>query len=101
MTYGFADDAFPKGRSKMGWPAVDASHLKIFRKSPAPVTSMWPDINVFNEVGIPSLTYGPPRSIPQGPDSSKGKFMFIKDLVNVTEIYALIAMDICGASIDS
>ncbi len=21
MTYGFVDDAFPKGRSKMGWPA--------------------------------------------------------------------------------
>ena len=85
----------------MGWPAVEASHLKIFRESPAPVTSMWRDINVFNELRIPSLTYGPPRSLPQGADSSKGKFMSIKDLVNVTEIYALIAMDICGTNIDA
>jgi hypothetical protein len=59
---------------------------------------MWRDINVFNEVGIPALTFGPPRSIPEGPDKSKGKFMYINDLIDVTKIYALTALDICKVS---
>jgi len=82
--------------------AVEASHQKIFGKPSEPVqppvTSMWRDINVFNEVGIPSLTYGPTRSNPEEADKSKGRFMFKKDLVDVTRIYALTAVDICGAA---
>ena len=81
--------------------AVEASHQKIFAKPPEPVpppvTSMWRDINVFNEVGIPSLTYGPPRSNPEEADRDKGKFMYKKDLIDVARIYALTAMEICGA----
>jgi len=79
---------------------VEESHQKVFgrptRPVPTPVTSMWRDINVFNEVGIPALTFGPPRSIPEGADKAKGKFMFIQDLVNVTKIYALTALNLCG-----
>lgn len=81
--------------------SLEGSHQKIFGKAPRPVpppvTSMWRDINVFNEVGIPSLTYGPPRSNPEGADKCKGKFMFKKDLVDVAKIYALTALDICGS----
>jgi acetylornithine deacetylase/succinyl-diaminopimelate desuccinylase-like protein len=63
---------------------------------PAPVTSMWRDINVFNEVGIPSITFGPPRSDSPDVPSSKGKFMYKYDLVDAAKVYALIAMDLCG-----
>ena len=63
---------------------------------PPPVTSMWRDINVFNEVGIPSLTYGPARSLPEAQDKDKGKFMYKKDLVDVSKIYALTVLEICN-----
>jgi len=80
--------------------AVEASHRKIFGKAPdpvpSPVTSMWRDINVFNEVGIPSLTYGPTRSNPEGEDRRKGKFMFRKDLIDAARVYALTAAAICA-----
>jgi len=80
--------------------AVEIAHIKVFGKEPnpvpPPVTSMWRDINVFNEVGIPSLTYGPPRSLPEVQDKDKGKFMYKKDLVDVSKIYALTALDICN-----
>lgn len=79
--------------------AVETSHIKVFGKEskpvPPPVTSMWRDINVFNEVGIPSLTYGPTRSLPEEQDKDKGKFMYKKDLIDVSKIYALTALDIC------
>ncbi|HEX9660677.1 MAG TPA: hypothetical protein VGB27_00200 [Candidatus Binatia bacterium] len=45
--------------------AVTHAHIYIFgSEPPAPPsaeTSMWRDLNVFNEVGIPSICYGPPR----------------------------------------
>jgi hypothetical protein len=59
---------------------------------------MWRDINVFNEVGIPSLTYGPPRSNPDEADRGKGKFMFKKDLVDAARVYALTALEICDTT---
>ena len=81
---------------------LEESHQKIFGRAtqpvPTAVTSMWRDINVFNEVGIPALTFGPPRSIPEGSDKSKGKFMYINDLIDVTKIYALTGLDICKVS---
>jgi acetylornithine deacetylase/succinyl-diaminopimelate desuccinylase-like protein len=50
-------------------PMVDvigAAHQEIFgdpmKPVPPPVTSMWRDVNVFNELGIPSVTYGPGAS---------------------------------------
>jgi hypothetical protein len=42
--------------------AVETAHQVIFGKptepAGAPECSMWRDINPYNEVGIPSLTYG-------------------------------------------
>jgi acetylornithine deacetylase/succinyl-diaminopimelate desuccinylase-like protein len=65
---------------------------------PVPVTSMWRDINVFNELGIPSITFGPPRSSSPDVPASKGKFIYKHDLVDAAKVYALIAMDICGST---
>ena len=72
--------------------AITTAHRKIFKsklnKLIAPVTSMSRDINVFNEAGIPAITYGPPV---EGYSSMK-----IEDLYNTAKLYALIAIDICN-----
>lgn len=76
------------------------AHLKIFGKEsekvPTPETSMWRDINVFNEVGIPAITFGPPRCSTKELLESKGKFLYKSDLVSAAKIYALVVLDICG-----
>jgi acetylornithine deacetylase/succinyl-diaminopimelate desuccinylase-like protein len=80
--------------------SVESSYLKICGKKtetvPTPVASMWRDINVFNEVGIPAITFGPPRCTPPEAEKAKGKFLYKRDLLNASKMYALVAMDICG-----
>jgi acetylornithine deacetylase/succinyl-diaminopimelate desuccinylase-like protein len=56
----------------------------------APVfSSMWRDVLIFNEMGIPSITYGPPRAF-------RKQAMTIGDLVRAAHVYARIAIDVCG-----
>ena len=77
--------------------AVRKAHAHFFADPPAqpdaPVSSMWRDLNVFNEVGIPSLTYGPPLGL-----SSAGWTYFIEseDVIRAAQVYALIALEICN-----
>jgi hypothetical protein len=54
---------------------------------------MWRDLNVFNEIGIPAITYGPPLGI-----SSEGWTYFIKtsDIFRAARLYTLVALDICN-----
>jgi acetylornithine deacetylase/succinyl-diaminopimelate desuccinylase-like protein len=88
--------------AKNAEPLIDAiaeAHRYIFNSEPpAPPsaeTSMWRDLNVFNEVGIPSVCYGPPRQ--SEPLSGAGnRAMKIADLVAATKVYALTAMKLCG-----
>ena len=75
--------------------AIRRAHQQIFgelpKVAPAPFSSMWRDINVFNEVGIPAITYGPGASV------GGGNFaMRIEDLVTAANLYALIALDVCN-----
>ncbi len=79
--------------------AVTAAHRYVFGAAPpAPPSaemSMWRDLNVFNEVGIPSICYGPPRR--REPLSGAGnRAMKIADLVQATKVYALTALELCG-----
>jgi acetylornithine deacetylase/succinyl-diaminopimelate desuccinylase-like protein len=54
--------------------------------------SMWRDLNVFNEVGIPAISYGPGASSP-----GAGTFsVTVDDLAAAARIYALVALDVCG-----
>ena len=53
------------------------------------ISSMWRDVSIFNEMGIPSITYGPPRNF-------KGQSMAVADLVRTAQIYAQLAIDICN-----
>ena len=72
--------------------AVEQAHIQIIGEAPEPgypgLSSMWRDINVFSELGIPALTYGPTRAM------MKTGYR-IDDLLNVAKIYALVALDIC------
>ena len=56
---------------------------------------MWRDINMFNEVGIPSICYGPPRH-PEPYSDPGNRAVKIDDLVAATKVYALTAMAICN-----
>lgn len=77
--------------------AIEVAHRRFFSESPreadAPVSSMWRDLNIFNEVGIPSVTYGPPLGL-----STQGWTYYIKaeDVTRAAKLYALIALDICN-----
>ena len=81
-------------------PLVDSirrAHRKIRGKDCPPVStpemSMWRDLNVFNEVGIPAVTFGFPRRNEPGLGE---RFVDIDDLVDCSKMYCLVALDICG-----
>jgi acetylornithine deacetylase/succinyl-diaminopimelate desuccinylase-like protein len=61
-------------------------------QAPQEVVSMWRDNNVFNEAGIPSLTFGPPRR--REPETGRLYFE-VGDLVDMANVYAQIAYGIC------
>lgn len=79
--------------------AVTTAHRYIFGseppKPPSAETSMWRDLNVFNEVGIPSICYGPPRQR-EPMSGAQNRAMKIADLVQATKVYALTAVLLCG-----
>ncbi|OGQ77550.1 MAG: hypothetical protein A3F90_11805 [Deltaproteobacteria bacterium RIFCSPLOWO2_12_FULL_60_19] len=81
--------------------AIEEAHRYVFETEPplppSAEVSMWRDLNVFNEVGIPSICYGPPRQ--RDPYSGAGnRAMKISDLVAATKVYALTALLVCGVS---
>ena len=79
--------------------AVQAAHRYIFGsdapKPPSAETSMWRDLNVFNEIGIPAICYGPPRQR-EPLSGAQNRAMKIADLVRATKVYALAALLVCG-----
>lgn len=79
--------------------AVEEAHLYVFgTEPPAPPpaeVSMWRDLNVFNEVGIPSVCYGPPRQR-EAISGAQNRALKISDLVAATKVYALTALFLCG-----
>jgi acetylornithine deacetylase/succinyl-diaminopimelate desuccinylase-like protein len=77
--------------------ALDRAHGAEFGGTPEiadpPVCSMWRDHNIFNEMGIPALTYGPAGIV------GGGRFgMSIADLMHAARVYALTALQICAGS---
>lgn len=56
----------------------------------APVySSMWRDVLIFNEMGIPAITYGPPRSF-------RKQAMSVDDLARAASVYARVAIEVCS-----
>lgn len=77
--------------------ALDAGHELEFGSAceiaTPPECSMWRDHNVFNELGIPALTYGPPGV------AGAGTFAVRKaDLLRTARVYALTALALCAAT---
>jgi acetylornithine deacetylase/succinyl-diaminopimelate desuccinylase-like protein len=78
--------------------ALDEAHRSEFGTAPeiatVPETSMWRDHNVYNEVGIPALTYGPPGR------AGDGTYAVSKaDLLRAARVYALTALSLCGGRV--
>ena len=78
--------------------AVKAAHQTVTGKElgpPAPpFVSMWRDMNAFNEVGIPSISYGPPNR-PEPYTVEGYSSVLIADLLTAAKVYALAALTIC------
>jgi acetylornithine deacetylase/succinyl-diaminopimelate desuccinylase-like protein len=75
--------------------AITRAHEAVLgtapKPAPPPFSSMWRDINCFNEMRIPAITYGPGVSV------GGGNFgMRIADLVTGSKLYALTALDLCN-----
>jgi acetylornithine deacetylase/succinyl-diaminopimelate desuccinylase-like protein len=75
--------------------AITRAHRALVGGDPPPPAppfcSMWRDINCFNEMRIPSVTWGPGISV------GGGNFgMRIADLVTGARLYALTALDLCS-----
>jgi acetylornithine deacetylase/succinyl-diaminopimelate desuccinylase-like protein len=75
--------------------AITRAHRAILGGAPPPASppfsSMWRDINCFNEMRIPAITYGPGISVGGGNFGMK-----IADMVTGAKLYALIALDLCN-----
>src|SRR6476469_7960988 len=77
--------------------SLETAHQAIIGKpsepAGAPECSMWRDINPYNELGIPSLTYG------CGAGAGGGNTYFtVDDMIKTAKIYALTAMELCNRS---
>jgi acetylornithine deacetylase/succinyl-diaminopimelate desuccinylase-like protein len=79
--------------------ALRRAHAEIHGAPPSPppppLTSMWQDMNVFNQVGIPSVSYGPfvMRTVETGVPRD---YVVVEDLHRVAQVYALTALSLCG-----
>jgi acetylornithine deacetylase/succinyl-diaminopimelate desuccinylase-like protein len=75
--------------------AVRNAHLAVIGSEPPapnPATcSMWRDINSFNEVGIPAITYGP-----RSENHTHRKSLSIDSLYQAACVYARTIVDICN-----
>ena len=75
--------------------AITRAHRAVMGGEPKPppvaTSSMWRDLNCFNEMRIPSYTYGPGVSV------GGGIFrMPIKNLVTGSQLYVHTALDLCN-----
>jgi acetylornithine deacetylase/succinyl-diaminopimelate desuccinylase-like protein len=87
-------EADPK-RSEPLRNAIVRAHEAVVGSSPPtapiPASSMWRDINCFNEMRIPSLTYGP------GVSSGGGRYAIkIENMILGAKVYARLAFEICS-----
>ena len=75
--------------------AVRRAHEKTFGSAPPPpnpaTCSMWRDINIFNEIGIPAITYGP-----RSERHAFRKSFTVDSLYRAACVYARTTVDICS-----
>ena len=75
--------------------AVQRAHETTFGSAPPPpnsaTCSMWRDINVFNELGIPAITYGP-----RAERHAFRKAITVEALYQAACVYTRTMLDICN-----
>jgi acetylornithine deacetylase/succinyl-diaminopimelate desuccinylase-like protein len=75
--------------------AIRSAHNAMFSREPERClpqhTSMWRDINVFHEAGIPGVMYGPGISLFGGLSAIKAD-----ELIRAAKLYAWIALETCA-----
>jgi acetylornithine deacetylase/succinyl-diaminopimelate desuccinylase-like protein len=78
---------------------INEAHEEIRGGSPPQpnpaIVSMWRDLNVLNEVGIPAVTFGPSRTTEEY-SGTKHRCMHVDDLVKAAKLYAYITLATCG-----
>ena len=82
--------------------SIEDSHFQLFKKKTppvsTPVTSMWRDLNIYNEYGIPAITFGPTRYVDQDVTMKdlSIKYLTVDDMVSISKLYAMTALKICS-----
>ena len=91
-----AEDADPVSE------ALGRAHRRIFDEEmkfaeSGPI-STWRDTNAFNEAGIPAVCYGAPArsALLGGGLAGDRRPMAVDDLMALSKVYALTALDLCG-----
>jgi acetylornithine deacetylase/succinyl-diaminopimelate desuccinylase-like protein len=75
--------------------AVTRAHRATFKEDPplpqVETSSMWRDLNVWNELGIPAMTYGPRATTHQFQ-----RALTVESLYQAACVYARIAIEVCS-----
>ncbi len=86
-----------KGGNEKLLSAIRSAHKALLGREPERClprhTSMWRDINVFHEAGIPGVMYGPGISLFGGLSAIKAE-----ELVRAARLYTWIALECCGVA---
>ncbi len=76
--------------------AVDKAHAEVFGGTPErDVTRWFSDASALTRYGIPTLNYGTSTGLM---DVEKGENLEIHGLVRTAEVYARVAMEVCGVA---
>nr|5K8P_A Chain A, 5-nitroanthranilic acid aminohydrolase [Bradyrhizobium sp.]5K8P_B Chain B, 5-nitroanthranilic acid aminohydrolase [Bradyrhizobium sp.]5K8P_C Chain C, 5-nitroanthranilic acid aminohydrolase [Bradyrhizobium sp.]5K8P_D Chain D, 5-nitroanthranilic acid aminohydrolase [Bradyrhizobium sp.]5K8P_E Chain E, 5-nitroanthranilic acid aminohydrolase [Bradyrhizobium sp.]5K8P_F Chain F, 5-nitroanthranilic acid aminohydrolase [Bradyrhizobium sp.]5K8P_G Chain G, 5-nitroanthranilic acid aminohydrol len=75
--------------------ALEVAHREVVgrptERPGSPECSMWRDTNPYNELGIPSLTYGC-----GGGAGGGNTYFLVDDMLKAAKVYAMTAMDLCN-----
>ncbi len=76
--------------------ALDAAHAEVFGSAPEhDVTRWFSDASVLTRYGIATVNYGTSTGLM---DTVKGENLEIDGLVKTAEVYARVAMKVCGTA---
>jgi acetylornithine deacetylase/succinyl-diaminopimelate desuccinylase-like protein len=76
--------------------AIDIAHEKVFGTKPGrDVTRWFSDASALTRYGIPTVNYGTSTGLM---DVELGENLEIDGLVQTAEVYARVAMEVCGVS---
>jgi len=87
--------------------SIEQAHMNMFGAAPGmpgpQFLSMWRDVNPYNELGVPSISYGFPTgytdpSATRVMASAADTGVKIGDMITAAKLYASLALDLCNRS---